>query len=242
MDNIGAFFDIDGTLTRKSLMEDHFKRLVANQIIDEDLWTLKIKPIYENYKRRYTEYDKYLEAISNTYNDELSGIPYDFIDFLATKVVEDKSDIVYTYTRSRIDYHKKQNHKIFFISGSPSFLVEKMARKYGVTDFKGTEFEVRDGTFTGKYEKMWDSEDKRKEMYKFKDRYKLDFKYSYAYGDTTGDVAMFEEVGNPIAINPSKSLLRHIQTNEDLMGKVKVIVERKDLIYNIPADIKTLNS
>lgn len=237
---IGAFFDIDGTLTRTSMMEEHFRKLVQNDIIDEDIWNLKIKPIYKDYKRRYTEYDLYLETISNAYNKGLEGIPYDFIDFLAKKVIDDKADVVYKYTKNRIGYHQEMGHKVFFISGSPSFLVDKMAKKYGVTDYKGTEFEVKDSLFTGSYKKMWDSENKRKEMLKFKEAYNLNFEYSYAYGDTLGDTAMFEETGNPIAINPSKSLLKYIQGTPSLMNKIRIIVERKDVIYSMPPGVKFL--
>lgn len=238
MTNIGAFFDIDGTLTRTSMMVEHFERMIQNEVIDDEIYTNEIKPIYEDYKRRYTEYDKYLEVTANAYNEALAGIPYDFVDFFANKVIAEKSDIVYRFTRSKIEYHLENGHKVFFISGSPEFLVKRMAEKYGVTDFKGTEFEVSDSKFTGKYKPMWDAVDKKRVMLEFKEKYDLDFSKSFAYGDTTGDISMLEMVGNPTAINPAKTLLQYIQNNENLREKINIIVERKDVIYSIPSDVK----
>lgn len=38
MKNIAAFFDIDGTLYRDSLMVEHFKKLIKYDIIDQKNW------------------------------------------------------------------------------------------------------------------------------------------------------------------------------------------------------------
>ncbi|ALP02292.1 hypothetical protein PCZ31_0337 [Clostridioides difficile] len=37
MKNIAAFFDIDGTLYRDSLMVEHFKKLIKYDIIDQKI-------------------------------------------------------------------------------------------------------------------------------------------------------------------------------------------------------------
>ena len=50
---------------------------------------------------------------------------------------------------------------------------------------------------------------------------------------------MFENTGYPTAINPTRELLLHIQQEKDLAEKMRVIVERKDVIYNI--DLKSLH-
>ena len=57
---------------------------------------------------------------------------------------------VYTYTRSRIKWHLSQGHKVIFISGSPDFLVKKMAEKYNITDYRGSVYVFEDNAFTGK--------------------------------------------------------------------------------------------
>ena len=45
-----------------------------------------------------------------------------------------------------------------------------------------------------------------------------------------GDITMLTTVGNPIAINPNQKLLNKLQ---ELDKEVKIVVERKDVIYHI---------
>lgn len=239
---IGAFFDIDGTLTRTSLMLKHFEKLVQTETIDIFTFVNEVKPISDSYNKRHTFYDDYLENIASLYTKALKGVKFDFIDHLARQVVEAGFEEVYKYTRSRLEFHKKMGHKIFFISGSPHFLVSHIAKKYEVTDFLGTIYEIDENNFfTGNYFKMWDSSNKLKTMRQFVEKYSIDLSKSFSYGDTTGDLSMFRLSGNPITINPSNNLLKKIRNDELVKEKIKIIVERKDVIYSLGPDTKTLD-
>ena len=55
---------------------------------------------------------------------------------------------------------------------------------------------------------------------------------SYSYGDTNGDITMFQMVGNPHAINPSFELIDKLFSDEDLRNKAVINIERKDVNYN----------
>lgn len=128
----------------------------------------------------------------------------------------------------------------FFISGSPNFLVKHIAKKYGVTDYRGTIYCLdEDDVFTGNFIKMWDSKSKLSMMTQFDKMYGIDFGKSYAYGDTNGDISMLERVGTAVAINPTNTLLEYIKNNDSLKKKVTIIVERKDVIYKITPDVET---
>ena len=63
---------------------------------------------------------------------------------------------------------------------------------------------------------------------------------SFAYGDTTGDLTMFKNVGFPVAINPAMDLIKKVKRDKELSEKIKIIVERKDVIYKITADVKVM--
>ena len=56
----------------------------------------------------------------------------------------------------------------------------------------------------------------------------LTLENSYGVGDTDGDYSFLELVENPICFNPNEKLLRHAKRN-----KWRVVVERKDVIYEI---------
>ncbi len=235
---IAAFFDIDGTLYRNSLMVEHFKKLLKYEVIDPSLWHSHVKQAYHNWDKRQGNYDDYLLELSKIYIECIKGIDKDEMEFTANKVIGLKGERVYRYTRAQIAWHKAQNHKIIFISGSPAYLLEKMAKKYDATDFQGTEYVMDEtGRFTGQIIQMWDSESKRRSMLAFQKKYQIDMQKSYSYGDTNGDFSMFELVGNPVAINPTKELLLNIKQNETVRKKIRIIVERKDVIYNLNADV-----
>ena len=46
---IAAFFDIDGTLYRDSLMTEHFKKLIKYEVVDEKYWLNGVKDSYINW-------------------------------------------------------------------------------------------------------------------------------------------------------------------------------------------------
>ena len=52
---------------------------------------------------------------------------------------------------------------------------------------------------------------------------------------------MLRRVGNPVAINPTKELLHQIRSDESINNISKIIVERKDLIYQLPSSIEILD-
>ena len=116
--NIAAFFDIDGTLYRDSLMIEHFKKLLKYDILDEALWHTNVKHKYKNWKKRRGNYDDYLLELSGIYTDALKGLEKSKMDFVTDQVISLKGDKVYMYTRDKIEKHKEQGHLVFFISGN----------------------------------------------------------------------------------------------------------------------------
>ncbi|WP_459195497.1 HAD family hydrolase [Wukongibacter baidiensis] len=239
--NIGAFLDIDGTLYRNSLMIEHFKKLLKYEVVDPALWHSHVKHTYYDWQKRRGNFDDYLLELAQIYIDSLKGLNKNDLEFISNQVIDLKGDKVYRYTRSRIAWHKAQNHKVFFISGSPAYLVKKMAEKYEVTDFMATKYKVDEqNNFTGEIVQMWDSESKHKAIMEFVDTYDLDLDKSYSYGDTNGDFSMLKMIGHPIAINPAKELLKNIKADDELLKKITIIVERKDVIYKLDGDVEIL--
>lgn len=241
MKNIAAFFDIDGTIFRNSLMIEHFKKLVNFEVIDPEIWYTKIKKVYVEWEKRYGDFEQYLETLAGVYLEELKGVNKSYIEFIADHVINVNGDMVYKYSRNQIEWHKKQGHKVFFISGSPDFLVSKMAEKYGATEFRGTLYKVDENNkFTGEIVRMWDSESKKRVIRELIQKYDVDLEHSFAYGDTTGDLSMLRMVGNPIAINPNRLLFESIRADRELSERATIIIERKDIIYKLKPDIEIL--
>lgn len=237
---IGAFFDIDGTIYRNSLLIEHFKKMIKYELIDPLAYEETVKEPFTLWTERKGDYDKYLLSLTESYVNAMRGIAEKDNDFVSDQVLNLRGNRVYTYTRERIKWHKEQGHKVIFISGSPDFLVKRMAKKFGADDYKGSIYHIKDGKFSGEISPMWDSKNKIKSLNYFCEKYNLDLNKSYAYGDTSGDYSMLKSVGNPIAINPSKEFLEKLRNDKDIYDKVQVIIERKDVIYKVDLDVENL--
>lgn len=233
---IAAFFDIDGTIYRDSLLIEHFKKLIKYELIDLSQYERKVKESYKLWDERKGDYDAYLQDLTTTYVEAIRGLSLQYNNFIADQVVELKGNRVYKYSRDRIKWHKEQGHKVIFISGSPDFLVERMAKKMGADDFVGSHYITSESKLTGEVKPMWDTPNKIKAIDTFCEKYGLDLSQSYAYGDTNGDYGMLSLVGKPKAINPSKELIHNIKKNPDLAHRAEIIVERKDVIYHLTLD------
>ncbi|MCL1949171.1 MAG: HAD-IB family hydrolase [Turicibacter sp.] len=234
MGRIAAFFDIDGTIYREGLISELFKKFLRYELIEEEVWRNEVEPAYHRWVRREGDYDTYLLKMIEIFIGAIKGLSHEHVDYVASRVINQKGDRVYTFSRDRIKWHREQGHVIIAISGSPYELVSNMAKKYKMDDFRGTIYELDEkGRYTGDIIPMWDSESKIKAMTNLQQKYDIDLSQSYAYGDTTGDLTMFDAVGYPYAINPTNELLAKISEDPDLRAKINVIVERKDVRYKI---------
>lgn len=226
-----AFFDIDGTLFRNSLLIEHFKLLLKYDMLHESAWANNVKDKYKKWEMRKGDFEEYLDELVSTYIEGIQNISLDYIDFVAKRVIETKGDKIYLYTKNALKKHLENKDLVIIISGSPDFLVSKMAKKYNVTDYVGTKYLVEDKKFTGKMIPMWDSKSKQKAIEYFVKKYDIDLENSYAYGDTTGDLSMFRSVGNPVLVNPAKRLLEKAKKDPDVNKNAKVVVERKNVVF-----------
>lgn len=240
MKKIAAFFDIDGTIYREGLITEVFKKIIKYELVDENKWYKEVRPAYIKWDKRQGDYDTYLLKMVDIYKDAIKGISKHHVDYIAKKVIEQKGDRVYTFSRERIKWHREQGHVVIAISGSPIELVKEMSSKYNMDDFRGTIYELDEaGKYSGNIIPMWDSESKQKAILEMKEKYDIDLDDSYAYGDTSGDFTMFSLVGIPYAINPTRELITKVLNDKEIMEKIKVVVERKDVTYNL--DIKCLS-
>lgn len=234
MKKVAAFFDIDGTVYREGLITEVFKKLVKYEIIQSDKWYNEVRPEFLKWDKRQGDYDIYLLKMVDIYMEAIKGLKKDQIDFIAKRVVEQKGDRVYTFTRDRIKWHKEQGHIVITVSGSPYELVREMANKYEFDDFRGSIYVMNEhNIYTGEVIPMWDSVSKQKAIKELVEKYDIDLSKSYAYGDTAGDYTMLKEVGNPYCMNPTKELLNKVIDDKELGEKANIIVERKDVTYKL---------
>lgn len=226
---IAAIFDVDGTIFRDSLLLRHMDKCIDYDVFPSIVQE-EVKPYLHAWKNREIGYEEYLEHAVRIYTHYLTGKSVEDIQFVAKQVIKKDAKKLYRYTTERIKWHKEQGHKIVFISGAPNFLVEPLAKELGIDIEYSTLYRTHDQVYTGEVIPMWDKHSKQKSLNELQEYHNINLEQSYAYGDTMGDITMLTMVGHPIAINPNQKLLNKLQ---ELDKDVKIVVERKDVIYHI---------
>jgi HAD superfamily hydrolase (TIGR01490 family) len=223
-----AVFDIDGTIFRSSLVIELSHALVEAGIFPKNAKS-EIAKEYLAWLDRKGSYEAYINKVVKIYLEHIKGKRYTQVKRIAERVISYQKDRVYRFTRDLIKKLKSQNYFLAAISGSPSYIVEAYAKAIGFDLFFGTELEVKKGKFTGKAVSLDSAFDKAAVVKNIVKKYpSINLKKSLAVGDTQGDVAMLSLVGKPIAFNPNFELSRVAKAK-----KWQVIVERKNVVYNI---------
>ncbi len=223
-----AVFDIDGTIFRSSLLIEVTETLIKEKVFPENT-----KEIYKQALRRWNdregEYGDYIDAVVKVFIQNIKGVDFTVFTKVVEKTITENNNKVYTYTRDLIKELKKKNYYILAISHSPQILVENFCRKFGFDKTYGRILEVgADNQLTGVtlYEDL--ISDKSKVLTRAVEKENLTLVRSTGVGDTESDIVLLKMVERPICFNPNKKLYTHAKKNG-----WKVVVERKDMIYQI---------
>jgi len=222
-----AVFDIDGTIFRSSLVVE-----LVDALIQEGIFKASVGKTYaKSYKRwleREDDYDKYIGDVVKAFLKNIKGVEHKKYSTIANKVIAFHKNRVYKYTRDLTQELKKKGYFLLAISHSPNEPVQKFASELGFDEIYGRIFEVgKNGRLTG--EMMYrDFIDNKGEVIKHVvKKHGLTLKNSIGVGDTEQDIPVLKLVEKPICFNPNAKLYKHAKKK-----KWKIVVERKDVIYN----------
>lgn len=223
-----AAFDLDGTLIRWQLYHALADRLVHDGLIDKQSFE-HIKQARMAWKNRTDSqaFKTYEHALVALFDGAMTSLSVDDFDAAVVKVIDEYKAQTYTYTRNLIEELKTKNYLLFAISASQSQLVGRIAETYGFDDFAGSEYEVKDGRFTGQKHVIKGTE-KPIELEKLVAKHSATWEGSIAVGDSESDIPMLELVQNPIAMNPTAELFAHAKQQG-----WKVVLERKNMVYEL---------
>src|SRR5665213_3920974 len=202
-----AVFDIDGTIIRWQLYHALTDELARRGHLDP-IQFQKVREARMNWKKRTDSFTTYEQTLVNLIRVAIIGISVDDLEQACRSVLAEYKDQVYIYTRDLIKELQAKNYLLFAISASQSEIVGMLADYYGFDDFGGSEYETKDGYFTGKSSVLL-SERKPiylKQLVKKHGAVQTD---SIAVGDSESDIPMLSFVEQPIAFNPTQTLFEH---------------------------------
>jgi HAD superfamily hydrolase (TIGR01490 family) len=222
-----AFFDVDGTLFRSSLLIQ-----LVEQLIKEGVFPMSARELYKDeylsWLAREGDYDTYIGAVIETFMFHIKGVHYGELADLGRRVVVTQQKHVYRFTRDLIKILKKKGFYLVAISQSPKTVLDEFCALYGFDKVYGRIYEIGPSDrFTGMVSEEHLIQNKANIVKRvFAQNPKLDPSRSLAVGDTDGDISLLENVSEPICFNPNQKLYTHA-TRLDW----SIVVERKDMIY-----------
>jgi phosphoserine phosphatase len=199
---IGAFFDLDGTLLAPPSLESRFvaylleRKEVRSAGVLRWLWC-SARAIWRG-PRAATEGNKfYLAGLCESLASEWANSRAGSLQFRG-------------HGMERLAWHVSQGHHVFLASGTLAGLAGVVARGLpGRIEVAATELEVCGGYWTGRLSSAHRTgREKARALVGLTERYGLRLGGSYAYGNEISDLAMLECVGHPSAVNPDHRLER----------------------------------
>jgi len=224
-----AFFDVDGTLFRSSLLIELVEELVREGAFPVDAQT-GYAGAFAAWQAREGSYEAYIAAVIDTFLAHIKGVHYGVFADIGRRVVAVKSKRVYTFTRDYVRQLKSEGYMLIAISQSPKTVLDEFCRQYGFDKVYGRIYEIGPSDcFTGEVTDEYLIENKANIVNRVFDRHpELAREGSIAVGDTDGDIPLLESVDRPICFNPNQVLLDHAKRQG-----WEVVVERKDVVYHL---------
>lgn len=223
-----AVFDVDGTIFRSSLLIQ-----VVNRFIEKQVFPPETRDVYEReYERwlnREGDYEEYIDAVVRAFVGHLKGVHQSELVEAADGLVKEQWKRTYRYTRDLLKHLKEKDYFLLAVSHSPKMVLDKFCPKLGFDKVYGLMYELGpQDRFTGEVMDPHLIFNKAAIVRRAVEKEGLTLAHSIGVGDTESDIPFLELVARPICFNPNQKLYR---TAKRL--KWKVVVERKDVIYDL---------
>jgi putative phosphoserine phosphatase / 1-acylglycerol-3-phosphate O-acyltransferase len=201
---IGAFFDLDGTLvagfTGVIMTQDRLRR--RQMSVGEFIGMVQAGL---NHQLGRSEFEDLIGRGARM----LRGSSLGDLDELAERLFEQKiMNRIYPEMRDLVRAHMARGHTVVLSSSALTVQVEPVARFLGITNVLSNKFETdEDGCITGEVLRpiLW-GPGKARAVQAFAAENGVDLSRSYFYADGDEDVALMYLVGNPRPTNPAGKL------------------------------------
>ncbi len=200
---VGAFFDLDQTL---------FAGFSATAFTRDQLASGALSPRDLGDSLRATlsfamgrmGFSAFVAATSAVYR----GIPESVLEEAGQQTFEKHlATQIYPESRALVRAHQEQGHTVAIITSATRYQAAPVARELGIEHLLYTELGVEDGVLTGKVVRpTCYGEGKAEAARSLKAKHDLDLEQSYFYSDSHEDLPLFEIVGHPRPLNPTRKL------------------------------------
>jgi len=144
----------------------------------------------------------------------LSGMSVDEVESVTRSWYEARiAHRVRPGARSCLESHRSAGRRIVLATSAPGHSAAAACTLLGIDDYVATEFEIRDGVFTGEIQTMGLGDHKLTCVRTWSEAQGIDLSTSWFYTDSVTDRALMEAVAHPVAVHPDGPLRRLAKRN-----------------------------
>ncbi len=199
-----AVFDLDHTLINGDSDYLWGEYMVAKGIVDEQAYRKRNEIFYQDYQRGTLDNDQYLafalEPLTHYSIEELHTWRADYVDAWIKPLIAPGAAAL-------LDEHRARGHDLLIISATNLFVSEPIGALLDIPTVLATTPEIVDNRYTGRFLGTPTYQaGKVTVLREWLEDSHHDFAGSYFYSDSINDLALLEQVDNPITVNPDESL------------------------------------
>ena len=207
-DHQAAFFDVDGTLTKTTLLDPLIwyqrARLSRPRFW---LWAaglLAEVPYYLWLDRRSRS--RFNVVFYRRYRGLRSA---DLLAWHRKTFAENLRRVLFPAALACLREHQRQGHRIVLVTGGLEWVIRPLAEHVGADDLIAMHLGDEAGVCTGELGRApIGDEEKAVLVREYAQRHGIDLGKSFAYGNSLGDAPLLECVAHAVAVNPDGRLLR----------------------------------
>ena len=202
-----AFFDLDKTVIAKASMVAFGRPLYRQGLISRRLLVRALygQLVYMHLGANEAKLDRMRESVLALTKGWDQARVSSIVREALTDVVE---PIIYDEALELMEEHRAAGRKVYIVSASPEEIVAPLGEFLGVDAAIASRARVQDGRYTGEMELYAYGPNKAVAMRRVAAEENIDLLRSWAYSDSATDIPMLETVGNPVAVNPDRELLK----------------------------------
>ena len=206
---VGAFFDLDGTLvagfTVAAVTRDRLRRREVGATEFLNMMQLAVE-----YRLGRRQFENVIEGAVRSTKGRLA----EDVEEMGERIFQQSvADQLYPEMRELVRAHQRRGHTVVLSSSALSMQAEPVARYLGIDHVVCNRFVVDElGMLTGEIKRpvIWGTS-KATSVQRFAAGHRVDLRSSYFYADGDEDLALMHLVGNPRPTNPGPALTKVAQ-------------------------------
>lgn len=208
-----SYFDVDGTLSRSNLFDALWWYTLNQQ---NPLFGLRklaktALSVPALFAAEQVDRSTFNELLFTGYEGISEDRLLDLADEAFDSVIRPQ---MYKGAFDLVKRAKKAGHRVVLLSGSPDFLLARLAKLVDADDVIGNRLQIRDGRATGKLmPPIVAGPEKAKIIKDHAKEHGFDLDECAAYSDSLSDIPMLSVVGRPCAVNPDFRLRQLAKTH-----------------------------